>query len=84
MRRFLIALLLAGSAPAAAAPADDLKRLLDEHWAWTMRENPVFATLVGVRDHEGRVPDVSLARPTGGRARRRLCWRGWRRSRRPG
>ncbi|HEX8256271.1 MAG TPA: DUF885 domain-containing protein [Allosphingosinicella sp.] len=61
MRGILIALLLAGSAPAAAAPADDLKRLLDEHWASTMRENPVFATLVGVRDHEGRVPDVSLA-----------------------
>ncbi|HEV2746282.1 MAG TPA: DUF885 domain-containing protein [Allosphingosinicella sp.] len=61
MRNLLIALLIAGSAPAAAAPADDLKRLLDDHWAWSMRENPIFATMLGVRDYEGQVPDVSLA-----------------------
>ncbi len=61
MRKLLIALLLTASAPAAAAPADDLKRLLDEHWTWSLRENPIYATIVGVRGYEGKVRDISLA-----------------------
>jgi uncharacterized protein (DUF885 family) len=61
MRKMLIALLLAGSAPAVAAPADDLARLLDDHWTSSMRENPTYASMLGVRDYEGQLPDVSLA-----------------------
>ncbi|HEY0445529.1 MAG TPA: DUF885 domain-containing protein [Allosphingosinicella sp.] len=60
MRKLLIAVLLAGSAPAAAAPADEFRTLLDEHWAWSMRESPVYATMLGVRDHDDRIDDVSL------------------------
>ncbi|HEX8443140.1 MAG TPA: DUF885 domain-containing protein [Allosphingosinicella sp.] len=61
MRPFLIALLLASAAPAAAAPADDLRRLLDEHYSWLLRENPVAATRLGVRDHDSRIEDISPA-----------------------
>ena len=59
MRKFLIALLLVSAPPAAAAPADDFKRLLDEHYAWLLRENPVAATRLGVRDHDDRIGDIS-------------------------
>jgi uncharacterized protein (DUF885 family) len=58
--------LLAGAAllaavPAAAAPADDFKQLLDEHYAWLLRESPTYATALGVREHDDRIEDVSLA-----------------------
>jgi uncharacterized protein (DUF885 family) len=54
----LIASLLA-SAPAAAAPANDLAKLLEEHYAWLLRENPVQATALGVRDHDERIGSLS-------------------------
>ena len=45
MRRLLLALLLVSvpgrAAPAAAAPADDFHRLMDDHYRWLLRENPV-------------------------------------------
>src|SRR5829696_3789953 len=58
--------LLAGAAllaatPAAAAPADDFHRLMDEHYAWLLRENPTYATSLGVRDYDERIEDISLA-----------------------
>jgi uncharacterized protein (DUF885 family) len=58
--------LLAGAAllaatPATAAPPDDFKRLLDEHYAWLLRESPTYATALGVRDHDDRIEDLSLA-----------------------
>ena len=52
---------LALAAPAAAAPADDLRQLLEDHYAWLLRENPVQATALGVRDHDARLDDPSLA-----------------------
>ena len=61
MRKLIIALALTTSAPALAAPADDFRRLLDEHWAWTLRNNPVLASTIGVRDHDGQLADISLA-----------------------
>lgn len=47
--------------PAAAAPADDLKTLLADHYAWTLRESPTFASSVGVRDYDTELGDASLA-----------------------
>lgn len=35
--------------------------LMDEHWATVLRENPTFATSVGVRDYDDRLSDPSLA-----------------------
>ena len=63
MRLFLLAAAaaLALAAPAAAAPVDDLRTLIDEHWAWFLRNNPVYASALGVRDHEGELGDFSLA-----------------------
>lgn len=61
MRKYLIALLLVSAAPAAAAPADDFRRLLDEHYAWLLRENPTYATSLGVRDYDDRIEDISPA-----------------------
>ena len=57
----LIAAALLSAAPAAAAPADDFQALLKEHYAWLLRENPTYATAIGVRDHDNRIEDVSLA-----------------------
>jgi uncharacterized protein (DUF885 family) len=55
----LTAALLATATPALAAPADDLHRLLDEHYAWLLRENPTDATALGVRDYDNQVRDLS-------------------------
>ena len=60
MRAAILALLIA-AAPAAAAPADDLRKLLDDHYAWLLRENPVQATALGVRDYDDRLRDISPA-----------------------
>ena len=60
MRRLAIAMLLAVS-PAAAAPADDFKALLADHWAWTLKHNPLLATRVGVHDYDSELGDPSLA-----------------------
>jgi uncharacterized protein (DUF885 family) len=46
---------------AAPIPADALKALADDYWALVMRESPVFASSLGVRDYEGQVGDYSLA-----------------------
>jgi uncharacterized protein (DUF885 family) len=46
------------AASAVAAPADDFRRLLDEHYQWLLRENPVYATNLGVRDHDSRIDDL--------------------------
>ncbi|HYI40065.1 MAG TPA: DUF885 domain-containing protein [Allosphingosinicella sp.] len=62
MRIWLLAgAVLLAAAPAAAAPADDFKRLLDDHHAWQLRESPTYATALGVRDHDDRIEDISLA-----------------------
>ncbi|MGP1352875.1 MAG: DUF885 domain-containing protein [Parasphingopyxis sp.] len=60
MRTLVLALALATASPAVAAPEDDLAALMDEIWASVLRENPVLATRVGVRDYDDRVGDISL------------------------
>jgi uncharacterized protein (DUF885 family) len=57
----LIGAALLAATPAAAAPADDLHKLMDEHYAWLLRENPTYATSLGVRDYDDRIEDLSLA-----------------------
>ncbi|MFL6856278.1 MAG: DUF885 domain-containing protein [Allosphingosinicella sp.] len=52
---------LALAAPAAAAPADDLKALMSDYYAWALKESPVTATSLGVRDYDERIEDISLA-----------------------
>ncbi|MDB5671923.1 MAG: hypothetical protein JWO25_2882 [Alphaproteobacteria bacterium] len=62
MRNALFAAVaLAAATPAAAIPSEDFHRLLDEEYAWQLRESPVAATALGVRDHDDRIDDLSLA-----------------------
>ncbi|HEX9931438.1 MAG TPA: DUF885 domain-containing protein [Allosphingosinicella sp.] len=62
MCKMIVAALLAAAvpAPACATPAEDLQRLLTEHWSWVLRNNPTFATRQGVRDYDAQVDDISL------------------------
>lgn len=57
----LAAASLAVAAPASATPTEYLHALMDEFWAAVLRESPVLATTVGVRDYDDRVGDISLA-----------------------
>lgn len=47
--------------PAAAGPAEDFKALTDRYWAFVMRENPVFASMLGKHDNDDKLGDISLA-----------------------
>lgn len=47
--------------PASAGPSDDLTRLLDDHWRWALKESPLLASRVGVRDYDTELGDISLA-----------------------
>jgi uncharacterized protein (DUF885 family) len=47
--------------PAMAAPADDLKQVIADHWQWFLKNSPVYATSLGVRDYDDRISDISLA-----------------------
>jgi uncharacterized protein (DUF885 family) len=47
--------------PAQAAPSEDLNRLINEHWEWSMAQNPVLASELGVSDDDTKLNDVSLA-----------------------
>jgi uncharacterized protein (DUF885 family) len=62
----LMSLALAGAALALAGPAsagapEDFKALTDEYWAYVLRENPVWASQLGVRDRDDQLGDISLA-----------------------
>ncbi len=61
MRSLILAGLVALAAPVAAAPADDLKAVIDDHWTWYLANNPIYATAFGVRSHDDQVGDFSLA-----------------------
>lgn len=56
-------LLLSGIAalPAAAAPADDLKALQGEAYAYILDRNPLYGSLLGVRTRDDELGDPSLA-----------------------
>lgn len=56
-----LAAALASAAPAAAAPSDAFRQLLDDHYAWLLRQSPTYATSLGVRDYDDRIEDLSLA-----------------------
>ena len=57
----LAATILAVAAPALAGPTEDFKALTDDYWAYVMRENPTFASAIGVHDYDDKLPDISLA-----------------------
>jgi len=62
MRRFACILIVcAAAAFAAPATADTLATILADHWAWTLRNDPLLATRVGVRTYDAELGDPSLA-----------------------
>ena len=62
MKRAIAAFaLLLMSTTSHASPADDLKTVIADHWKWWLSVNPVWATSLGVRDHDDRIGDISLA-----------------------
>jgi uncharacterized protein (DUF885 family) len=63
-RPLITALVLGLAPPPPAALADDppgvrLKALLDEHWEFRLRESPLFASRVGDRRYDDRLPAVA-------------------------
>jgi len=58
----MLALTFIGAAGAQAqTPSDTLKKLLDDEWAWRLRENPLFATSVGDHSADDKLPSVTIA-----------------------
>jgi len=45
----------------AQAPSSDLKKLLDDEWAWRLHENPLFATAVGDHSTDDKLPSMTVA-----------------------
>ena len=65
MRRLAFAAaLLTFAAPATAAPQDDLRVLMEEHYRWLLQGSPAFATSLGVRDYDDKIDDLSAAART--------------------
>lgn len=57
---FTIACLLA--APAAmAAPKAPFAQVLDDHWAWVMKNSPVFASTLGERRYDDQLGELTVA-----------------------
>ncbi len=52
---------LAIAAPAYADANGDLKALVDDYWAEILKEQPIFASSLGVDTYAGKVGDYSLA-----------------------
>jgi uncharacterized protein (DUF885 family) len=57
----IAALAIAVAPPALASPAGDFQKLTDEYWAFVLSENPTFASSLGHREYDARMPDISLA-----------------------
>ncbi len=54
----VVAASLQGQAPAPRTP---FQQLLDEHWQWVLRDNPLLATTLGVRAYDAELGDLTLA-----------------------
>jgi prolyl oligopeptidase len=57
---YLIAVALTALSNANAGPAQDFAALLDEHWQWTLANDPMFASQLGDQRYNDRWADRSL------------------------
>ncbi len=57
----LAAVSLALATPAHAGPVEDFQKLQHDYWAATLRNSPLFATQVGVKDYDREIGPLSLA-----------------------
>jgi len=53
--------MLAAAAPATAGATEDFQKLQDEYWATMLKDNPTFASSVGVKSHDRELATLSLA-----------------------
>ena len=61
MRKVLFAtLLLSAAMPAHADDGAKVKALVDEYWAMSLKESPIYASSLGVDDYATEVGDYSL------------------------
>lgn len=62
MRKLFIAALLLGAAiPVHADAGADVKSLVHEYWAMSLKESPIYASSLGVDDYANEVGNYSLA-----------------------
>src|SRR5690348_894248 len=65
LRMAAVALCMATAMPlpalAAGGETAKLHAMFDEYWAWTKRESPEFATLLGDERYNDRLTDLSAA-----------------------
>jgi uncharacterized protein (DUF885 family) len=61
MRSFIGVAAAAALTFATAQAADSLDAVIKDHWAFTLEQDPTFATSLGVRDYDDRLGDPSLA-----------------------
>ncbi|MFN3747180.1 MAG: DUF885 domain-containing protein [Sphingorhabdus sp.] len=62
MRKFFITALLLGAAiPAHADAGAEVKSLVEEYWAMSLKESPIYASSLGVDEYASEVGDFSLA-----------------------
>jgi uncharacterized protein (DUF885 family) len=59
--QLLAATMLAITAPALAGSVEDFRKLQDDYWATVLKDNPFFASQVGVKDYDRELGDISLA-----------------------
>src|SRR5262245_45924974 len=57
----LAATMFAAAAPALAGPVEDFQKLQDDYWAVTLKDNPLFASQVGVRGYDRQLGEISIA-----------------------
>ena len=60
-RHLLAATILAAAAPALAGPVEDFQKLQDDYWATVLKDNPVFASQVGVKNYDRLLGEISIA-----------------------
>ena len=56
---FLAALLVLPASAQPSAEVEAVEALVAEWWAWRLADDPLFASYVGVRDHDDRLQDVT-------------------------
>lgn len=65
MRHLKIALAgaaaLAFASPAAAGPAEDFRKLMNDYWTAYLKDNPLVASSVGVQTYDRQLGELSLA-----------------------
>ncbi len=58
---YFVTLTLLMAVPVAGAESKTLQAVIDAHWAWTLKEDPLLATDLGVRDYDNTLGDQSPA-----------------------